>query len=210
MKCLHIIKSTVAKSAGLKFYVSHKLCPKGHFSIRYIGSGCLDCKNEFIENNRDIIRAWDLKSKRKNILKVQEQRKSFRENNREKLRVNQAQYRKNNPEKVKESLSKWYQANPFAAKALRHKRRALEKMAEGKFSKEYLIILFEKQKGKCALCGKILFTSGKDKFHADHIQPISKGGSNWINNIQITCPFCNLSKRDKDPILFAQENGKLL
>ena len=45
--------------------------------------------------------------------------------------------------------------------------------------------------GKCKLCGS------NDRIHYDHIIPYSKGGSNGVENIQILCDSCNLSKGDR-------------
>ena len=45
--------------------------------------------------------------------------------------------------------------------------------------------------GKCRLCG-----SDKD-LHFDHDYPFAKGGSNEVENIQLLCKKCNLSKGDK-------------
>jgi 5-methylcytosine-specific restriction endonuclease McrA len=34
-------------------------------------------------------------------------------------------------------------------------------------------------------------------YHVDHKQPVSRGGSNWPENLAVTCPTCNLRKSDK-------------
>jgi len=47
----------------------------------------------------------------------------------------------------------------------------------------------------CVGCGVLLSTV---KVHRDHIVPLSKGGSNTIENLQPLCVTCNLSKGDKD------------
>lgn len=40
--------------------------------------------------------------------------------------------------------------------------------------------------------------------------PLARGGSNWISNIQLLCPRCNTSKKALDPIVWAQREGRLL
>jgi 5-methylcytosine-specific restriction endonuclease McrA len=50
----------------------------------------------------------------------------------------------------------------------------------------------------------------KDGYQIDHIVPLSKGGSNWPRNIQLTCRFCNHSKRAHDPVDFSRKLGALL
>ena len=57
----------------------------------------------------------------------------------------------------------------------------------------------DSQKNRCWWCGKKL----KGSYHVDHRIPLSRGGSNWPENIVIACPFCNLSKCDKTPLEFA-------
>ena len=44
--------------------------------------------------------------------------------------------------------------------------------------------------GICIFCGSSY------EIHYDHIIPFSKGGANTIDNIQILCSSCNLSKSD--------------
>jgi 5-methylcytosine-specific restriction endonuclease McrA len=47
-------------------------------------------------------------------------------------------------------------------------------------------------------------------YDIDHIKPLSKGGTNHPKNLQLTCPSCNGSKKDKDPLLYARLTGRLL
>jgi len=49
---------------------------------------------------------------------------------------------------------------------------------------------------KCALCGKILVA--KSECHFDHILAYAKGGKSTLDNCQILCESCNLSKSDKE------------
>jgi hypothetical protein len=44
----------------------------------------------------------------------------------------------------------------------------------------------------------------------DHMMPIDLGGLHADENLQLLCPTCNLRKYNKDPIAWANENGRLL
>jgi hypothetical protein len=53
------------------------------------------------------------------------------------------------------------------------------------------MIVFQRDQGKCVRCG------AKENLHFDHIIPVSKGGSNSEENVQLLCETCNLKKSDK-------------
>jgi 5-methylcytosine-specific restriction endonuclease McrA len=43
----------------------------------------------------------------------------------------------------------------------------------------------------------------------DHVLPLSRGGSNGPENLQLLCPKCNLVKGSRHPDDWARENGLL-
>lgn len=120
--------------------------------------------------------------------------------------------RSRNPEKFNEYARKQRLKNPAKTKRMEAvksaKRRALEKSATGSFTSSDLKMKYEIQNGKCFWCGAEL----GDGYHADHVVPLSRGGSNSSDNIVISCSNCNQRKHNKMPedwIMEISENGKL-
>lgn len=54
--------------------------------------------------------------------------------------------------------------------------------------------VYERDKGKCAYCGRFL---EKDNFCIDHIIPLSRGGNNEDDNLTVSCRSCNSRKYTK-------------
>jgi len=52
---------------------------------------------------------------------------------------------------------------------------------------------YSRQQGECFYCKRHL----NERYHIDHVVPISRGGTNDCGNIVIACPSCNCSKSDK-------------
>lgn len=65
---------------------------------------------------------------------------------------------------------------------------------------QYQVVLsnLERNNGqiKCAICGKVLVS--KSECYFDHILAYSKGGKSTLDNCQILCVDCNLSKSNKE------------
>ena len=60
-------------------------------------------------------------------------------------------------------------------------------------SKKIRFEVFKRDGFRCVYCGK---TSNESKLHVDHINPVSKGGSNAISNLATACEDCNFGKKD--------------
>ena len=53
--------------------------------------------------------------------------------------------------------------------------------------------IYDKNHGRCAICGRYVPFAD---FTVDHIIPISKGGTNNMDNLQCACKICNMIKQD--------------
>lgn len=62
-----------------------------------------------------------------------------------------------------------------------------------KFSDYEKKSVYAKCNGTCAICGNPVKYK---KMTIDHIVPLSKGGTNGMDNLQLACKRCNLMKSD--------------
>lgn len=124
---------------------------------------------------------------------TEEQKEGARRRNREyykrakekKLQY-QREYRAKNRDKVNANRNRWLKESGKGIE-IKHRRRALERGAEGSFTAAE----FRALGNTCALCGR-----DDVPMTVDHIVPLSKGGSNYISNIQPLCKSCNCAKSD--------------
>lgn len=145
---------------------------------------------------------------KKNLKKRVEGNKRWRHKNREKFRAWQRQYwaRPENKIKKAEWDRKWQEKNKEKKAVMDKNYRAThqeqerknsfrkqyrKRNAEGSFTLKEWQVLKKKSKYRCIRCG-----DDKD-LTADHIIPLSKGGTNYISNIQLLCRSCNSKKHTK-------------
>jgi len=131
------------------------------------------------------------KWKENNQLLVKERRKKEYVKNKDYYIKSAVVWGKNNKEKRIVSKSKWVKKNRKKLCHYSKIRSYREKGAVGSHSEEEWDNLVINFRGKCAYCNK---NKGNTR---DHVIPISKGGSNYIENILPACTSCNSSKRDK-------------
>lgn len=183
---IHITSRKTAKMIGLKYYYQGNPCVNGHFSRYTSNKHCSECSTAYTKQ-------WKLDNP--------ERWEKYKLDNHEMImkttRISVISYLKRNPHKKEE-----FDSN----------RRAKKKSAEGKYTREDVSKILNLQKWKCANCRSCLkgIFKGKRKYHVDHIHSLSKGGTNWPDNLQALCVSCNSKKSDLDPIDWANKNGKLL
>ena len=158
---------------------------------------CKECVREYGaayrerngEKSNAASRAW----RSANPEKYMAQQRAYREANREKCNAATRAWNKAYPEKLDAAVRAWQRANPEKCIAIDHARRARIRGAEGTFTADDWRAIKERQHSCCALC------KAHRKLEVDHIVPLSRGGSNWPDNIQGLCRSCNARKNDKLP-----------
>lgn len=113
----------------------------------------------------------------------------------ERIRIIKNNYVNRHPERVRKSKSDYDKRNPENRLARTRNRRAMLRGAEGIHTQEDVLKQYALQEGRCYYCN----VEVGNKYHVDHFHPIAKGGSNWPDNIVISCKACNLKKGDKLP-----------
>lgn len=133
-------------------------------------------------------RRWRENNRERVLAKV----KQWAINNKEKVNESNRRWAKNNPEKVTDRRRRWQRSNPDKVAVHQHRRRVARANAAGSFTAAEWKALVEHYDHKCLCCGR-----SDIPMHVDHVIPLSKGGSNNIDNLQPLCKSCNSRKRDK-------------
>jgi len=168
------------------FYVSWK-----SWSSKYLySSWCIECDRtnhkKWYKKNKRIVRKWNQKHSVE-------------------LKAYGIKWRKNNKNKLYENQKRYNSKHRDERRAHKKRRRIAKKGINGSHTLTDMKFLYKYQQGKCACCNKeILF----NELTEDHIIPLSWGGSNYRQNIQLLCMTCNSSKgayhatdyRDSAPI----------
>lgn len=200
MTNLSVISPKEAKARGAVRYFTGKPCKNGHIAERSLANGtCFGCKSisdaRYYSSNSEAIIARVSSYAEENRDELLAKARERGRINRNHIVANKKIWRANNIEHVR-----------LKGRVYAENRRCRLLKADGFHTSEEVSELAKVQKYKCAGCK----TSIKELYEEDHIMPLSLGGSNWISNIQLLCPTCNRRKHAKHPIVWAQENGRLL
>lgn len=176
------------------------ICKK-QFEKKYHNQVCCsgECRSiRFSECNKNRVKKWA----GNNIEKAREIRKKaqakwYREKHEQALRVAKKsrdskkgkKYRKKYVEKLKIEKPQWYidKCRKGSCKYNYLKRNKFAGLLDYDAIKKKWNLLGN----KCKNCGSL------ENITIDHIRPLSKGGTNNIDNLQPLCKICNSKKQDK-------------
>lgn len=172
--------------ATAEYFYSHKKGKNG------LSSACKDCM-------RSMSRKW----KDDNHEHVLEYSRVWRQDHPEQRRETWDCWYAENQLEVCENARQRRVTNPIPRDYSKERHNTLNRLsrkrnAEGTHTAADIAAQYKRQKGRCyyAACGHCKLGN---KYHVDHVVPLSRGGRNAPDNLVITCVFCNESKGAKLP-----------
>jgi 5-methylcytosine-specific restriction endonuclease McrA len=141
-----------------------------------LNSYCKDCQGQYRANNIEGSKAYH---------------KEHYKRNRNQYAIKARLWGIANRARRREIGKKWRKSNRLYGRVKHHEYRSRKIGNGGAFTANEWIDLCRECGNRCLACGSEV------KLTADHIIPVSKGGSNDITNIQPLCGPCNSSKGNK-------------
>lgn len=200
-----IVTRARAMELGLSRYFVGKACKYGHIAQRTtLSMNCTAClvihKADYRKRNVFKRAAYYIENKERENANS----RTYYARNKDRRQRQGKEYRANNPDDVRMGNARWRHANPSYAsqhrldnapkyRVYRENRRARE--ANGVLSRNIVERLYERQRGMCACCSVAL----GDRYHLDHVIPLSRGGSNTDDNVQLLLDKCNARKGSRLP-----------
>ena len=120
--------------------------------------------------------------------------KAWHEAHPDKCREHVRRYKASHRDILRERDREYMAQRPEQRRKNEHTRRARKMSVGGSFTLEEISQQFDRQENKCYYCGALLIGV---PYHIDHKTPISRGGSNDIDNIALACVSCNLQKHTR-------------
>lgn len=181
-----------------------------HKSNRHRGGIMIECKHcdnakrvAYTAINPDLHRARRQRYENKHPERIKDSKDRYYKDNREIVIDKASKRQKDDPEWARARNSKSKKRHPERRRAEGRKRRALLYSAEGYHTDNDEFEIGYSQGWKCYWCGR----DCKEKHHADHLVPLSRGGSDWAYNIVIACVFCNCSRNNRILYEWKRFNG---
>lgn len=124
-----------------------------------------------------------------------ERGKRYYEQHKGELSEKAREYRRKNKDKIQQRQARWRRENRDKDRATKRRYKVRKINAPGYHDGNDIVLQYRSQKGLCWWCEKPV----GDDYHVDHRIALNRGGSNWPNNLCISCPVCNMAKKDRMP-----------
>lgn len=110
------------------------------------------------------------------------------------------EWRRANPEQLKAANRRAYLKDSLPFKVNARNRKARKRLAPGSYTSKDIAAMLLSQSSRCYWCCILL---DNKNYHIDHVYPLSRGGTNWPENLRAACPACNRQKHTMLPLDFA-------
>ena len=210
-----LVSRTDATAQGLAWYFTGVPCKRGHIDRRRVSNRrCEACEKAAVS-------AWKVANPEKFKASADKYRDRYPDRVKEQGRRREAKRRQKYPDQIRlavkaafeKNRAEYYatqrlyaKSNPEIIRAANNAYRARRRGAAGTLTAAEFATILERQKFRCHWCG----ISIKTQSQMDHVMPLVRGGEHSAANVVGSCGLCNRRKRSKDPILWANELGRLL
>lgn len=123
--------------------------------------------------------------------------KAWKEANPDRMRESRRRhYDAMTPEERRQIRAAWRAANPDRSRAITAASKAARRARENQILREHIDrqLVWERDGGICQICTQ---PADPTRWHLDHVIPLARGGDHLYSNVQVSHPFCNLSKGAK-------------
>lgn len=164
-------------------------------------------RQKYLANRKQVLASQN-EYRQRNREEVLERKKRYYKENKDKVRAGIKDWEARNPDKVLEYARKWRDLNreKFRAESLRktHRRNAEKRNTRTEIYTEKQVLEF--YGSNCNICSEPIdlsaarsprFPNWQRGLHIDHLIPLSKGGTDTLNNVRPTHALCNIRKAAK-------------
>lgn len=170
---------------------------------------CTRCSSSYLDERKSsyCIECHSLRLKEyraNNKEAISHRERQYRKDNREAITIREKQYRERTKENRRERAKSYHKLNPDVARRAFARRKA-RKLQNGfeHYTENDVLGLYGTE---CHICAgpidldaprSIGRMGWENSLHIDHLVPLSKGGSDTIDNVRPSHGKCNLSKGSK-------------